>query len=61
MWLMFNKMAEICFAILDNRLFFCVTVIFLKWSQIFLRYLEHFRDIEKKNREFSETYLGEFS
>ena len=42
---MFNKMAEICVAILDDRLFFCVTVIFMKWSQIFLGYLENFQDI----------------
>ena len=31
MWQMFNKMAEICVAFLDDRLFFCVyTVIFMK-------------------------------
>ena len=41
------------------------TVIFMKRSQIFLRYLELFRDIWKKisrylekRREFPETYLG---
>ena len=62
------KFAEICVAILDDRLsgffffgVFTVKVIFMKWSQIFLRYLELFRDVMKKiskqfekNREFPE-------
>ena len=61
-WLTFNKMPEICVAILDDRL---VLLIFMKWSQIFLRYLEHleknFETFRKKNSEFPETYLGDFS
>ena len=71
MWPIFNKVAEICVASLDDRLvFFCVfTVIFTKWSQIFYRYLEHFGDIwekifeifREKNRQFPETYLGDVS
>ena len=49
---------------------FYVTVIFMKWSQKFFRYLELFRDtvyleknfeIFRKNWEFPETYLGDFS
>ena len=61
---MFNKMAEVCVAILDvlTGYFFCVfTVIFMKRTQIFLRYEERFRDIKKKNPEFPQTYLGNFS
>ena len=30
MWLMFNKMAEICVAMLDDWLFFVFTVVFTK-------------------------------
>ena len=53
-WLMVNKIAEICIAILDDRLFFYVfTVTLMKWSQIFLRYLE-------KNREFPGIFLADF-
>ena len=58
MWLMFNKMAEICTVrvpILDVRLFFCVfTVIFM----IFLKYLEHFRDIFQKMSKYLENKSG---
>ena len=39
----FLKFAEICLAILDDGLFFSVfTVIFMKFSQIYLRYLDLF-------------------
>ena len=45
---MFKKMAEICVAISDERLFSCVFAVKIS------RHLE-------KNWEFPETYLGDFS
>ena len=46
----------------DNVCVF-TAVTFMKWSQIFLRYLEKHLKIfnRKKNQEFPETYLGDFS
>ena len=63
MWLMFNKMAEICVPILDDRPFFCVCFyrnIYEMRPDIF----EIFRTFSRylgKNREFPQTYLGNFS
>ena len=59
--IMFNKVAEICVASLDDRLFFCVfTVIFMKSEpdffeifRTFSRYFgKHFEIFTKKNGNF---------
>ena len=66
---MFNKKAEICVAILDDRLFF-VFLLLYQWNKArhlwdirtFSRDLEKkWRYLEKKNQEFPETYLADIS
>ena len=63
MWLMFNKNRwNLCCHFRWLAIFLRVfTVIFMKWNKLFLRYLERFWDILKKNWAFPETYLGDFS
>ena len=60
MWLMFNEMAEICVAFLDDRRFVCVfTVIFIKWSQIFFKIFTTFsRYLKKINSRCLEEKSG---
>ena len=66
----FLKFAEICVAILDDRLsflcFYCniyeMKPDIFEIFRTFSRYLEKNFDIfRKKNGEFPETYLGDFS
>ena len=46
MWLIFNKVAEICVASLDDRLFFwCFYCNIYEMKPDILRYLENFEDI----------------
>ena len=58
---MFNKIADICVAILDDRLFFLCFYcnIYEKKPDIFEIFRKKFRDIVKKNWEFPEAYLGD--
>ena len=62
MWLMFNKMAEISVAILDNRLFFlCFYCNIYEMEPDIFEIFKTFSRYLEKNREFPETYLGDFS
>ena len=70
MRLMFNIMAEICVAmIVDDLLFLCFHCNIYEMKpdifeifRTFSRYLEiKFEIFRKKNREFPEIYLGDFS
>ena len=55
-------MAEICVAILDDRLVLCFYCnIYEMKPDIFKTFRTFSRHLEKKNREFPETYLGDFS
>ena len=67
---MFNKMAEICVAmIVDDLLFLCFYCNIYEMKpdifeifRTFSRYLEiTFEIFRKKNREFPEIYVGDFS
>ena len=60
---MFNKMAEICVGILDDRLFYLCFYcnIYEMKPDIFEIFRKKFRDIWEKDWEFPETYLGDFS
>ena len=62
MWLMFNKMAEICVAILDNRQFFlCFYCNIYEMEPDIFEIFKTFSRYLEKHREFPETYLGDFS